>query len=306
MKIPASKRPKVQVKIHRYGKALFSVDTLHFKKGLEKLQKEYPYFLAGNLDNEANIKQLYDFVADTQIYKVYQKTIKVFPDLSGLEKKLRTEFSYIQYYFPKYRLPQVYSYVSDLYYEQPVMKKDSVLVIALDDYLGENFLPYRQLNIPLYHRRLMKRPYIPVDVAKAIYAVDFRVPFHPNTLLDHMMEAGKVLYFLDAVLPETADSLKIGFTESQWQWMSKHKKDVWSVMINNNMLFSGNYMVINKMMQPGPFTDGFSRQSPSAMGAWFGWQMVRRYMKRHPETTMQQLFKMKDSQTLLQQSGYKP
>jgi len=306
MKIPASKRPAVHVKVNRYGVALFRVDTSHFKAAVEKLQKEYPFFLEGDLNNKANIQQLRNFVADPQVIDVYKKTMLHFPDLDNLEKELSTEFSYIQYYFPKYKLPQVYSYVSDLYYEQPVMKKDSVLVIALDDYLGENYKPYLHLNIPFYHRRLMKKEFIPVDVAKALYRTGLSVPQHSTTVLDHMIETGKMLYFLDAVLPETPDTLKIGYTRVQWKWMEKHKKDVWSVMINDNMLFSSDYMVINKMMQPGPFTDGFSRTAPPSMGAWFGWQIVRKFMSDHPNTTLKQLFEMKDAQTILHQSGYKP
>lgn len=306
LRIPASKRPAISLKIRRYGQALFSMDTLNFKAGAEQLKAQFPFFLDADLNNKANYQQLYGFVTDTAIIHVYHKTREVFPNLDELQKSLSSEFSYIKYYFPHYRLPQVYSYVSDLYFEQPVMKKDSVLVIALDDYLGENYLPYKQLNIPLYHRRLMKPGYIPVDVAKYFYMHDFRHPVQPQTLLDNMIQAGKMLYFLDAVLPNTPDTLKIGYTQDQWQWMEQHKKDVWSVMVNDHMLFSGNYMVIKKMMQPGPFTDGFPRTAPSSMGAWFGWQMVRKYMQRHPKTNLQELFGMHDSQQLLHESGYKP
>ncbi|MBN2616222.1 MAG: hypothetical protein JXR71_11075 [Bacteroidales bacterium] len=306
LRIPASKRPAISVKIKRYGTALFSLDTLNFKVSAERLKKQFPFFLDADLNNKANYQQLYGFVTDTAIIHVYHKTREVFPNLDELQKSLSSEFSYIKYYFPHYRLPQVYSYVSDLYFEQPIMKKDSVLVIALDDYLGENYLQYKQLNIPLYHRRLMKPEYIPVDVAKYLYIHDFSHSFQPQTLLDNMIQAGKMLYFMDAVLPETPDSLKMGYTHEQWQWMEQHKKEVWAVMVNDQMLFSGDFMVIKKMMQQGPFTDGFPRTAPSSMGAWFGWQMVKKYMQRHPKTTLSQLLKMKDSQQLLQESGYKP
>ncbi|MBN2639370.1 MAG: hypothetical protein JXR65_09845 [Bacteroidales bacterium] len=306
LRIPESKRPKVDLKIQRYGEALFKIDTAHFKQDAEKLKKQFPFFLDADLNNESNYKQLFGFVSDTSIIHIYKKTAEVFPNLQNLGKSLSSEFSYVKYYFPGFKLPQVFTYVSDLYYEQPVMKKDSVLVIALDDYLGENYQPYKDLNIPFYHRKLMKPEYIPVDVAKTLYFTDFRQPVQTQTLLDHMIEAGKMLYFLDAVLPGTADTLKIGYSESQWKWIEKHKKDVWSVMVNDQMLFSGDYMVINKMMQPGPFTDGFSRTAPPALGTWFGWQIVRKFMQRNPKNTLSGLLKIKDSQQLLHESAYKP
>lgn len=306
LKISESKRPKVNLKIHRYGQALFKIDTTHFKQEIGKLKKQFPFFLDADLNNEANYKQLYGFVSDTSIIHIYKKTVNVFPNVTDLEKSLSTEFSYIKYYFPKYKLPQVFTYVSDLYYEQPVMKKDSVLVIALDDYLGEKYLPYEELKIPFYHRRLMKPEFIPVDVAKTLYYADFIQPVRTQTLLDHMIEAGKMMYFLNAVLPETPDTLQIGYTKNQWKWIERHKKEVWSVMVNDRMLFSGKYGVINRMMSPGPFTDGFPRTAPPAMGVWFGWQIVKKFMETHPKMSLPQLLKMDDAQQLLHKSGYKP
>lgn len=304
--VPASLLPNVKVNIHRYGQALFSLDTLHFKAGLIKLKKSFPYFLDADLNDTANLNQLFNYVTDTEIIHIYHRTMKVFPKVNHLEQALGSAFSHLKYYFPKYQLPGVYTYVSDLYYEQPIIRRDSVLVIALDDYLGKDFLPYSWLNIPLYHRRCMQKAFIPVDVVRAIYNHNFKPPYHSGTLLDRMIELGKRLYFLDAMLPKVPDSLKICYTSRQMNWIEKYKRDVWAALIKNSLLYSTNYMMINKMSQPGPFSDGFSRNSPPAMAKWFGWQIVREFMVKHPKTTLLQLLKMKDSQAILQESGYKP
>ena len=304
--VPERKLPKVQVNIHRYGKALFSLDLKNFKADLKKIKPEFLPFLNGNLNDTANIHKLYAYVTDTQIRYVYHKTIKVFPNLNRERQQLRSAFAHLKYYYPAYRLPEVYTYVSDLDYEQPVMKNDYAVVIALDDYLGKNFPLYTDLNIPLYHRRCMTKKNIAVDIVKTLYRQDFRQHFQPKTLLDNMMEGGKELYFLDVMLPDVPDTLKICYTQKQLQWMKQNKKAVWAVMVKNRFLYATGYMLINKMMQPGPFSDGFSHNSPPAMARWFGWQMVREYMWKHPKITLQQLLKMKDAQTLLEDSGYKP
>jgi hypothetical protein len=304
--IPVSKLPKVTVKIHRYGKALFGLDTLHFQEGLKKLQKSFPYFLDADLDDTANVNQLYRYVTDTGIAHVYRRTMKVYPDLSKLEKQLSSAFSHFKYYFPNDALPQVFSYVSDLYFEHPILRRDSVLVIALDDYLGKNYLPYEELNIPEYHRRCMQEPFIPIDVMNSIYSHYFYPSIPPGDVLAKMVNAGKRLYFLDAMMPMVPDSVKIGYTAAEMKWMEKHKKDVWAVLVKDNLLYSTNYMTMNKLTQPGPFSDGFSNDSPAAMGNWFGWQIVRRYMSKYPKTTLLQLMKMGDPQSILQKSGYKP
>ncbi len=304
--VPQSKLPRVQVKIHRYGKALFSLDTVHFKSALKKIKPEFLPFLNADLDDTAHINQLLRYVSDTQIRHIYHITLRKYPQLQTEEKALSSAFAHLKYYFPEYVLPDVYTYVSDLYYEQPVMKQGHTVVIALDDYLGENFPLYIDLNIPKYHRRCMVKQQMVPDVMRTLYQQDFYKNMHPKTLLDHMLEAGKKLYFLDAMLPAVPDTLKICYTGRQWQWMTKNRKEVWAVIVRNRFLYSSDYMLINKMTQPGPFSDGFSHDSPPAMGAWFGWQMVRKYMARHPKTTLEQLLKKRDAQQFLEDSGYKP
>ncbi len=304
--VPASKLPQVSIQIHRYGDALFHVDTTRFQVGIKALKKHFPYFLDANLNDTANLNKLYAYVTDTQMLHIYRDTRAKFPNLKTETQQISKAFSHLKYYFPHYRLPWVYTYISGLYFEQPILKKDTVLIIALDDYLGKNYLPYAELHIPLYHRRLMSREYMVVDVVNMLYFRDFHRPVRNKTLLDNMLEAGKQLYFLDTMMPQVADSLKIGYTRRQMQWMHEHKRDVWAVFVKNQFLYSTDYLMINKLTQPGPFTEGFSRKSPARMANWFGWQMVRSYMKRHPKMHLQDLLKWKDAQGLLEASGYKP
>ena len=70
--IPRSKLPKVDIKIKRYGKALFEADTANFKQELKKLQLRFPVFLNGDLDDTANYNQLYEYVSDTHIIAIYK------------------------------------------------------------------------------------------------------------------------------------------------------------------------------------------------------------------------------------------
>jgi hypothetical protein len=304
--IPSAKRPAVSLSIQRYEKALFTIDTTHFAQNIENLKTQFPAFLDGDIHNQENIQQLYAYVTDTQLIKLYRSTINVFADLKPEEKQLSQAFSYIKYYYPRFKIPKVYSYVSGIYYEQPVIKKRKVIIIALDDYLGQHFVPYSELHIPQYHQRCMERAYLPADVLKTIYYQDFQRPTKSRTLLDKMVEAGKQLYFLDAMMPAVPDSVKIGYTSHQLKWMDQHKRDVWAVFVKNHFIYSADYLLLTKLTQDGPFTEGFSRQSPPRMASWFGWQIVRAYMNKHPEQSPDDLFRIKDAQQILEASGYKP
>ena len=79
--VDASDLTEMNVHIKRYGEALFSIDTAHFKEGLQRIQPLFPYFLDANLHDSTNIDQLYTFVSDSQTRRLYRETMKVYPDL---------------------------------------------------------------------------------------------------------------------------------------------------------------------------------------------------------------------------------
>lgn len=296
----------VDLKIHRYGEALFELDTAHLQSGLKDIQNEFKLFLGADLDNPVNVQQIYDFVSDSQLIYIYEKTQEVYPNLDILENQLAEAYSYYLYYFPEQSLAAVYTYISDLYYEAPVFKTDSALVIALDVYLGRDFPLYQHLGLPLYKIRRMDAAHLPVDVMKEMYFSNLAVNSRQRTLLDRMISSGKMLYYLDAVMPNTADSLKIGYTAKKLEWARLNEESVWAFLVANELLYSTDYKTQTKLIQDGPFTTGFSNESPSRLGVYIGWQIVRSYMNQNSDTSLNQLLQMTDAQKILQESAYKP
>ena len=67
------------VDIHRYGKTLFDLNKSNFQDELKGIQNNFRLFLDADLNDSANIKQLYDYVVDTQLITIYNKTIEVYP-----------------------------------------------------------------------------------------------------------------------------------------------------------------------------------------------------------------------------------
>ncbi len=51
-----------------------------------------------------------------------------------------------------------------------------------------------------------------------------------KTLLDLMVDKGKRLYVLDKLLPNTADTLKIGYTTNQLKGADKNEGLIWSFL----------------------------------------------------------------------------
>ena len=301
-----SELPEIKVEAKSYGKALFSLDTNDLSAGLKSIKNEFPLFLNANLDDSANINQIHEFVTDTVLIHAFKKSQKVFPTNDFVNQELSKEFSYLKYNFPHIQIPQVYTYISGLQYEHPVFLQDTIMILALDTYLGDDFLPYHGLGLPEYKIRYMSPDYIAVDVAKEFYNAYFLHKEPQKTLLDRMVAAGKLMYFLDMNIPFKPDSVKIEYTSDQWNWIIKNEKNVWAFLIENDLLFSASYKSQSKLMTEGPFTAGFSRSSPSRIGVWVGWQIVRNYMENNPDVDFKKLISTTDSQMILNKSGYKP
>ena len=305
-KVDKSKLPNVNIKIKRYGKALFSLDTNNLQQGLKSIQKDYLLFLNANLNDSLNIKQIKDFVTDTLNIDLYKKSAEVFPDLKNIENSLSSAYSYLKYYFPDYKIQSFYSYISGIYYEHPVMVYDTFALIGLDNYLTQNCKYYDRFLIPKYKSRWMIPDEIVPDVIKDVYNTLPQKKFKPSNLLDLMINAGKKLFFLDAVMPDLPDTLKIRYTSKQLKWVEQNESNIWAFLISQKLLFSADFKQANKLMQDGPFTNGFSRESPSRLGEYIGWQIVSSYMKNNKDTSLKELLNITDSQTILNKSGYKP
>jgi hypothetical protein len=294
------------VKINRYDKDLFSVNKKDIKNELKKLKSKYSFFLDGDLEDPANIRQLSEYLNDPQMIKNYKEVQKQYPDLTELEKELSGELSYFAYYFPDHRLPQVYTYVCGMDFENPVIYADSVLIIALDMYLGKDYSLYTNYGLPAYIRYGMSKEYIARDCAEAIAKYYEYQEMKDATCLEYMVYNGKQQFFIDALLPEVSDTIKMEFSKKQLDWCYENEAKMWMFFINNKMLYSKDYTTFMKFINKGPFTTAFGKDSPARTAVWIGWQIVRDYIRNTGQINLKKLIEMKDAQQILQISKYKP
>ncbi|MGH2622772.1 MAG: gliding motility lipoprotein GldB, partial [Sphingobacterium sp.] len=74
-----------------------------------------------------------------------------------------------------------------------------------------------------------------------------------------------------------------------------------------DLLYSTDYQRIQKYFSEAPFSPELGKQNESApkLGSFIGWQIIRQYMKRNPELSLQDLFDQNDAQMILENSKYK-
>jgi len=297
---------KVHIKINRYDKDLFSINKKDIQNELKRLKPKYSFFLDGDLNDKENLTQLTNYLNDPQMIKNYQEVQKKYADLASLEKEISDELSCFAYYFPDKRIPQVYTYICGMDFENPVIYADSVLLIALDMYLGRDYSLYTSYQLPNFIRYGMSKEYIARDCGDAIAKYYAYQDMKDATCLDQMLYDGKMLLFIDALLPEVSDTIKMKYSKKQVDWCNTNEAKMWAFFIDNKLLYSKDYGAYMKFFNDAPFTNAFGKDSPPRTGTWIGWQILRDYMRNNGQVNLKKMIEIKDAQRILQISKYKP
>lgn len=294
------------VRIHRYDRDLFRIPVSDLQAGLKHIQNEYDFFLGADLNDGKKLEEMKAYLENPRNIDFQKACETRYPDLSKVEKDLTETFRHWKFYFPEIKIPRVYSYISGGDYTRPVQLADSVLIIALDTYLGKDFKPYLADGLALYKAERMTEDEIVPDCAREIVNAMYPEQVAPNTLLGGMVEAGKRQYLLDALIPDIPGYLKLDYSKEQFNWVQKNEFHVWAALVDNRLLYSSDGQYFNMFLADGPYTMEFSKESPPRLGEWIGLQIIRSYMQNNPDVTMKMMAEETDAQKILTLSGYKP
>jgi hypothetical protein len=160
--------------------------------------------------------------------------------------------------------------------------------------------------VPLYRSRRFAKEYIIADVIKLVVDDIFPDKSKAKPLIEQMIEKGKQWWLIDKFLPETADSVKTGYTQQQLDWCRENEGLIWSYIVKNENLYTVDPVTIQTYIGEGPFTQGFSQEdSPGNLGPWIGWQIVKKYAENNTGLKPEEIMKTSPKQ-ILEQAKYKP
>ena len=267
---------------------------------LTETKQLYPHFFPEGVPDSIWIQKL----QNTDERELLNETQKVFTSFENEEKQLTTLFKYIKFYSPQFVVPEVTTLISNIDYESKVIYINDQLLISLDVYLGKEHPFYS--NFPKYIKQNYHKEHLIVDVANAIIDTQVQI-FSDRTFLSKMIQAGKRLYLLDIYLPVLTDEEKIGFEKIKLDWAIANESEIWKYFIENKLLYSTETKLNNRFIEDAPFSKFYRSQdnlSPGRIGTWFGWQIVRSYMK-HNNASMADLLEA-NTEELFKKSKYKP
>jgi hypothetical protein len=309
---------KVSLTTHRFEKAFFAIDSNNIPASLGQLQRQFPGFtndftvniLGAGAINDSNQVLLQATKAFYQSYlPVYETLEKKYADITDLEKEILRSLKYVKYYFPKYPVPgHLVTFIGP--FDAPgIALTQNALAVGLQLFAGKSSSFYNseqaQQLYPAYISRRFDKEYIVPGCMKAIAEDLYPDQSGAKSLIDQMIAKGRYWYLLDKFLPGTPDSLKSGFKQQQLEWCNNNEGLLWSFFLQNNQLFTTDPSFIQLYIGEAPDTQGFGEASPGNIGQWVGWQIVRTYMTKHPETSPQQLMEM-ETRKIFNESKYKP
>ncbi|QEM07684.1 gliding motility lipoprotein GldB [Mucilaginibacter rubeus] len=308
----------VNVKIERFD---HDFDAMHNKPmalQASYLQKQYgsfyPDFIerilqVGSTKDTAYFKALRQVFAGKAYNDLKHDADAAFPNMDRHNASLTEAFKYIKYYYPQKPLPRVYAYISGFQAQTTI--GDGYFGVGIDLFLGADsrFYPSLTNAFPHYLSRWFTPDNITPRVVEGIAREDmFPEDDNDKALLNKMIYNGKIMYFMDKILPDVADSTKIRYSTEQLKWCHEFESKIWGYFLEQNLLYETDYQKIQKYLTEAPFTPGLGEKNESApkLAVWTGWQIVRKYMDKHPDVTLPQLMADKDAQKLLNESGYHP
>ena len=267
---------------------------------LSDLKQTFPFLFSSRYPDSLWIEKM----ADSLQVQLASEVVRSFGDLKDIKSEISLLFQHLKFYFPEFKTPRVITVTSNVDYRNKVIVTDSIVLIALDNYLGTDHEYYQ--NIPQYLVNNFNKNQVTPDLATE-YGKKYAYQPEKRTLLDEMIFSGKLLYFKDLVLPLKSDSEKIGYSMEQLNWAVDNEREIWGYFIENEMLFDTNSELLSRFINPAPFSKFYlnlDNETPGRIGQYIGWQIVRAYMKNNDSSFADML--IKSAKEIYEKSNFKP
>ena len=187
---------------------------------------------------------------------------------------------------------------------ESIMFCDTVMLIALNHYLGDDYPGYSHLDG--YRRRVKTPRMLPYDIAEALVAT--AMPYRHR---DGSTVLSRLLY--EGALAEAKYRLAggdwpaaLGYSEDEYAALSEHETELWELLVGKGLLFSTLPSDAERLVGPAPSTANLTDNSPGRAGRFIGHKIVRAYIAAHPDATLREMLSPEfyDSDATLREAGY--
>lgn len=287
-----------------------SLANVHSKKELVKILDNHKvlreiFFNRSKYRNDSTfINELYSRFTNIHLDTLAMEVKRVFGNEEKLKEEFTQAFKNLKYYYPEIKAPRIETAISG--FETDMFVSDSLIIVGLDYYLGKDGR-YRP-NMYEY----MLRQYNPANIVPStmlIIGIDSRInnmDENNKTALADMIAYGKSFYFAKRMIPCTPDSVFIWYSSPEIEGAWKNQDLIWARLIEDKLLYSTSHLLKQKYLGDRPKTAEVGVECPGRIAQWVGWQIVKSYMKEHPDRPLPDLMKSGNADKLFEESKYKP
>jgi hypothetical protein len=317
---------QVDLKVQRFEKDFFALDTNRLDAGLDALRAKYPTFFGifiGNVlgidnnmiqDGSANLA-IRSFLATYK--KLYDSTQQTFGNFDPYGAAVKKGLQYTKHYFPAYQLPDtLLTFIGPMDAASPTsfgiqgdIMLPGALAVGLQLHMGAGFSYYQSEQGQQLYPNYISARFEPDNIALNCLrlVVDELLPGENDDkpLVQQMVLKGKRLYLLGKLLPMVPEHRLIGYTEAQIKDCYGHEAQIWDLFVQNNYLQLTDKNIVKNYIGEGPKTQELGEAAPGNIGSFAGWQIVKKFMAKNPGLSLQQLI-AKDNEQLFQEAKYKP
>jgi gliding motility-associated lipoprotein GldB len=252
---------------------------------LPALKQNYPFLFSKRYADSVWVKRMTD-----PIQQLQNKAVdSVFEDFSLTESEIFNFYQHLKYYYKALKTPRLITVLSDVDYRNKVVVTDSIVLIALDTYLGADHEFYASFYD--YIKQNLNKDQIVSDLATA-YAE--RLIYQPkrSTFLEEMIYFGKQLYLKDLLIPFKEDHEKIGYYPEQYEWAQDNEFYIWQYFVEKELLYETDRKLLARFIIPAPFSRfnlELDSESPGRLGQYIGWKIVKSYMENNTTPLVEML-----------------
>jgi hypothetical protein len=305
--VPETFAIQVDVEIESLSDSLASVTS---KAQLVKILDNHKvlrelFFKRNQYPNDsAFINELYRRFTNAYFDTLAMEVKRVFGNEEKLKEEFAQAFKNLKYYYPEIKIPRIETVISG--FETDMFVSDSLIIVGLDYFLGKG-AKYRP-NMYAY----MLRQYNPENIVPStmmLYGIDGRINHMDSdnkTALADMITYGKSFYFARQIVPCTPDSVFIWYSSEEIKGARENQDLIWARFIEDKLLYSTSHILKQRYLGDRPKTAEVGAECPGRIGQWVGWQIVKSYMKEHPDQTLPGLMNNGNADKIFKESKYKP
>jgi hypothetical protein len=260
------------------------------------------YFAPNQFKNEAELVDVLNGLLTNPKFNEFHDLAIAQYNLNQLQIDFGQAFAQIKSQYPKYKIPKVVTMFTG-FTGGDLLVSDSLIVIGLDYFAG----PKAKFKPQVYDYQLRKyQPaYVLPQVINLISSQFNTIDAKNQSMLADMIFFGKSYEFTSQILPNTPDSLIIGYSGIQLDETETAQDLVWGHFIDEQLLYKTDKFTKTKYVGEGPSTSSIGPKCPGSIGRWLGWKIVRKYLENSPQTTLPSLMANTQAQQILQDSKYR-